>query len=175
MADPFVGEIMIAGFNFAPANYAIANGALVPIRQYTALFSLIGTAFGGNGTVTFALPDLAATAPCGAGEGPGRTPRTVGEQFGSASVSLTQAEMPAHTHIFSAYYGRGVQETSVPTNTTALGTTSQKQVYGTETPNAQMAPLAILPSGAGVPHENRQPYLGVNYCIAMNGTYPPFD
>lgn len=174
MAEPFIGEIMLAGFNFAPQNYATANGALLPIRQYTALFSLIGTSFGGNGQVTFGLPDLAARVPCGVGQGPGRTPRSVGDEFGSAQVQLTMDEMPTHTHALSGYYGRSITQQAVPTSTSALSLAKQTNVYNNGAVNAAMAPLSITPSGTGAPHENRQPYLGINYCIALNGLFPSF-
>ena len=170
MSNPFIGEVKIFGGTFAPRGWALCNGQLLPIAQNTALFSLLGTTYGGDGRVTFALPNLQARAPIGEGQGPGLTPRVLGEVGGQAAVTLTAAQMPPHTHGLRAS-STTPATTGTPSNSVALATTSGAKVYRAATnltPSA--APLAN--SGGGQAHENRQPYLGLQFIIALQGIFP---
>ena len=168
MADPFVAEIRIVGFNFAPRGWAFCNGQLVQISQNTALFSLLGTTYGGNGTTTFALPNLQGASPLGAGSGPGLTPRDLGEAGGSSTVTLLSSEMPSHAHTLLA---SADPSSPTPTSTMALASTTSAKVYRSP---SNLVPMAtpLDPAGAGLPHDNRQPYLGMNFIIALQGVYP---
>ena len=175
MTEPFIGEIQIYGFSYAPANWALAAGQLMAIRQNTALFALIGTVYGGNGTITFQLPNLASMQACGTGQGPGLTDRVIGEQFGDYAVALTNDTMPAHNHGMNTYFNSPAP-TVVPTSTSAIGSNQNFKVYtppgDTPTP---MSPMMIQPTGGGQPHANVQPYLGVTMCIALQGIFPQFN
>ena len=168
--EPFIGELMIVGANFCPQGWAQAAGQLLPISQNTALFSLLGTQFGGNGQTTFALPDLRGRTAIGAGQGPGLTDRTIGEQGGAESVALTQAEMPAHTH--------GAGATTLPANVTspagALPARKSRTVlYRTgSSADTALAPDAVGISGGGQPHDNMPPFTAMTWCIALQGIYP---
>ena len=176
MTQPFIGEIQLFGFNFNPRGWAFANGATLPISQNTALFSLLGTIYGGNGQTTFQLPNFAARAGCEQGNGPGLTPRSLGQSFGVNTVTLTSNQIPQHNHGINGY---------LPTDTTkkvgtpvANGGLSQPSLatnkpFNSAAPNTTFAPNMISPSaGGGFPHENQQPYLGVNFCIALQGIFP---
>lgn len=176
MTEPFVGEIQLFGFNFAPRGWASCNGATLAIQQNTALFSLLGTNYGGNGTTTFQLPNFVNRAACNQGQGPGLTPRSMGETFGSNSVTLQQGEMPGHSHTLTAYnQPTGTLRTSAPAPGNYLGipTLSNPFIGGLQ-PNVQFAPTMCGPAGGGQPHENRQPYLASNFCIALQGIFPSF-
>jgi microcystin-dependent protein len=166
--DPFVAEIRIFGFNFAPKGWAFCNGQVLPISQNTALFSLLGTTYGGDGKSTFALPNLQGNAPMHPGQGPGLSLHDLGETGGSQTVSLLESEIPGHNHPMttsnddgnntnpaSRYFGRGNALYGAPAN---LGT---------------MAQGMLAPAGADGPHNNMQPYLTLNFCIALQGVYPP--
>ena len=169
MADPFVAEIRIFGFNFAPTGWALCNGQLLPISQNTALFSLVGTFYGGDGKSTFALPNLQGSFPIHQGQGPGLSDRVVGEASGSASVTLLESEMPAHTHALS-----GVNTTAdaqAPDNN-ALARSPVKAFHA-GTPDSSLSFNALGISGASFPHNNLPPYLVMNFCIAMQGVFPP--
>lgn len=167
MATPFIGQIMLNGFGFAPRNWAFCNGQLLPINQNQALFSILGTTYGGNGVQTFALPDLRGRVPIHWGNGPGLTPRSLGEVGGSESVTLLQTQMPAHNHVASA--SAAAPSVGVPTgNAWATGGTA---AYAA-TANTTMAVGALNNAGNSQSHENRAPLLVMNYCIALYGIYP---
>jgi microcystin-dependent protein len=173
MADPFVAEIRIFPFNFPPKGWAFCDGQLLPISQNTALFSLLGTFYGGNGQSTFALPDLQGNAAMHQGQGPGLSQRFIGEIGGSETVTLLQSEMPLHAHNFGVTGENGAQGSLTPT--ALIGASVGGNMYQTTT-NAslvQLAPQALAINGAGLPHNNMQPYLALNFCIAMQGVFPP--
>lgn len=168
MSEPFIAEVRIFGFNFAPRGWAFCNGQLLPISQNTALFSLLGTNYGGNGTTNFALPNLQGRTPISPGQGPGLSNRTLGEQAGSESVTLTAAQIPSHTHQLNA---TTPATTGTPGNAVTLAATAGARVYRAATNLVAMsAPLSS--GGGGQPHENRQPYLGLNFVIALQGVFP---
>ncbi|WP_088285697.1 phage tail protein [Ideonella sp. A 288] len=169
--DPFVGEIRIFAGNFAPRGWALCNGQLLPIVQNTALFSLLGTQYGGDGRATFALPDLQARAPIHHGQGPGLSPRTIGESGGEAAVALTTPEMPSHTHGLSAVASptTGAASAAVALSPMSGGTAA----YRLAGKRVAMDVATVGVSGAGAPHENRQPHLVVNFIIALQGVFPP--
>ncbi|HWX65386.1 MAG TPA: tail fiber protein [Rhodanobacter sp.] len=177
MTTPFLGEIQIFGFNFAPAGWALCNGATLPIQQYTALFSLLGTNYGGDGVRTFQLPNLVSRAPCSQGASPGLTPRTIGEVFGNNTVTLDQSSMPTHTHaltIFSQPDATKRAATPGP-NYGIIPPQNSSPFIGATAPNTTLSPNVIGPAGGGQPHENRQPYLALNFCIALRGAFPSFN
>ena len=170
MADPFVAEIRIFPFDFAPKGWALCDGQLLPLSQNTALFSLLGTTYGGDGKSNFALPDLQGASPMQPGQGPGLKLRDLGETGGVESVTLLESEIPSHSH---ALLGRNdVGDTPAPGGMTLARATG---IYQTNTAGSQvsMAPDALPPAGGGQPHNNRQPYLVLNFCIALQGVYPP--
>jgi microcystin-dependent protein len=171
MADPFVAEIRIFPFTFAPRGWAFCNGQILPISQNTALFSLLGTTYGGNGQSTFALPNMQGSAPMHPGQGPGLSLHDLGEQAGSEFITLIQSEMPIHSHALSASAVLGLQNTPVGQNW------AQGEGVNVFTPNAApfvtMAPQTIAPAGGSLPHNNMMPYLTLNFCIAMQGVFPP--
>lgn len=176
MTEPFIGQIQMYGFNFPPRGWAFCNGATLAIQQNTALFSLLGTQYGGNGTTTFMLPNFVNRAACNQGTGVGLTPRTIGETFGDASVTLTTQEMPAHIHSFNLYsQGDATKRTATPAAGVAITvpTSSSPFAVGAQ-PNAPFAPQACTTAGGSQPHENRQPYLAMNFCIALQGVFPSF-
>lgn len=170
MADPFVAEIRMFGFNFAPSGWAMCNGALIPISQNTALFSLLGTTYGGDGRTTFSLPNLQSAFAIGPGQGPGLSPREIGETGGSANVTLLESEIPSHTHPLGATLSA---TTGNPAGATLAPTANGASAYRIPGATAAMAPSALLSAGGSQPHENRQPYLGLNFCIALQGVFPP--
>jgi len=172
MADQYVAEIRIFGFNFAPIGWATCNGQIMPITQNTALFSLLGTTYGGNGTSTFGLPDLQARAALAAGQGPGLSLRTLGEIGGEQTVTLLQTQMPSHNHI--AQGGGDPIKGSPQSNawgSSVKGTT--RLLYAPPSSPQQMNPLALTTAGGSQPHNNLPPYLTLTYCIALTGLYPP--
>ncbi len=176
MTEPFIGEIQIFGFNFNPMGWAFCNGATLSIAQNTALFSLLGTTYGGNGQTNFQLPNFAGRAAVAEGQGPGLTSRVIGETFGTATVALTQLEMPTHTHGLNAYSqtaagsGTGTPVANGGLSFLAASTTSRTF---NASPNTTMAPTMLGPlSGGSQPHENSQPYLAMNFCIALEGIFP---
>ncbi|MBT9498234.1 MAG: phage tail protein [Zoogloea sp.] len=170
MSEPFIGEIRSFGFNFAPYGWAQCNGQLLPIAQNTALFSILGTTYGGDGRSNFALPNLAGSVAMGAGQGPNLTPRSLGETGGTETELLGMTQMPAHTHPANANAGNGNQPAPVG-HFWAQDLGGSKE-YG-DTGPAQMAPGAVGIAGGGQPHTNLQPYQVLNYCIALQGIYPP--
>lgn len=168
MADPFVAEIRIFPFNFAPRGWAWCDGQLMPLSQNTALFALLGTTYGGNGKSNFALPNLQGRAPMHPGQGPGLSPRDLGESGGSETVTLTQAEMPAHGH--GAFASGRVADSQNP-GSAALAAGSS--IYTGASGMVDMASDSLAPAGGDVPHNNMQPYLTCYFCIALQGIFPP--
>ena len=173
MSDPFVAEIRIFGFNFAPRNWAQCNGQVLPIQQNTALFSLLGTTYGGNGQTTFALPNLQGSAACSSGQGTGLTFRSLGETFGSPTVTVSVQELPSHSHAFNGRNSSSGQTVDAPTAGCHLSRTiGQADFTNTTAPATTLAPQSIGPSTGGQPHANQHPYLAVNVCIALTGIFP---
>lgn len=169
MTDPFLAEIRMMGFYFAPLGWALCDGQLMPISQNTALFSLLGTVYGGDGRSTFALPDVQGSAPMHPGQGPGLSTRVLGEIGGAPSVTLLDSEMPAHAHAFNAT--NSPADVSSPTADTALARSTGKQAYATGAP-AALQFQALPPAGGSLPHNNLMPYLTISFCIALQGIYP---
>lgn len=167
--DPFVAEIRIFPFNFAPNGWAFCDGQLLPLSQNTALFSLLGTTYGGNGQSNFALPNLQGNAPMHPGQGPGLSLRDLGETGGSETVSLLESEIPSHTHTMNAVNDSGLQSTPEG----AL--TARANIYKTSPPGnlVNMSVNKLAPTGGDQPHNNLQPYLTLNFCIALQGVFPP--
>lgn len=170
--DPFVAEIRIFGFNFPPKGWAFCNGQLLAISQNTALFSLVGTYYGGDGKSTFALPDMQGNAPMNWGQGPGLSNYDLGEMAGSEFVTLLQGEMPSHSHGLQAANFNASD--NIPTsNDLARGAGGLNAYAAPGGAVAQMSPLSIGFQGGDQPHNNMMPYLTMNFCIAMQGVYPP--
>jgi microcystin-dependent protein len=169
MADPFVAEIRIFGFNFAPSGWAKCNGQLLPLSQNTALFSLLGTFYGGDGKSTFALPDLQGSAPMHPGQGPGLSLHDLGEIGGSETVTLLESEIPAHAHGMRGDEGNGLFTTPAGN---LLGAGNQ-MFLDPAAVNTNLAPEALAPAGGDQPHNNLMPYLTLNFCIALQGVFPP--
>ncbi|MEO8436269.1 MAG: tail fiber protein [Pyrinomonadaceae bacterium] len=170
MSSPFVAEIKMFAGNFAPTGWALCDGQLLPISQNTALFSLLGTFYGGDGKSTFALPNLQNSAPMHPGQGSGLTERFLGEQSGSDFITLLEGEMPSHNHIANARTSLGNSQT--PAAQTWAGSSIVKQYVNT-VPNTPMSPQALAPTGGSLPHNNLQPYLVVTFIIALQGVFPP--
>jgi microcystin-dependent protein len=180
MTAPFVGDIRPFGFNFAPRGWAMCNGQILAIAQNTALFSILGTTYGGNGQTTFALPDLRGRMPMNIGQGPGLTSRVLGEQGGVETVTLLTTEMPAHTHTLNTRNDPTTDANYVATpvagyfvsrylyhvNSSALAWTKN-----TASP-VSLHPNTLAAFGGNQPHQNLQPYLSVNWCIALQGIFP---
>lgn len=175
MADPYIGEIRNFGFNYAPYQWASCNGATMLIQQNSALYALIGTQFGGDGRTNFMLPNLAARAPGGQGQGPGLTPRSTGEDFGAQQVSLVVDEIAPHNHGgIQVWEGGSGTRTPGPTPEAALSAADIAIVFANPSDTVIMSPMAIGVSGGAIPHENRQPALSTNFCIALSGVFPSF-
>lgn len=174
MADQFVSEIRMFAGNFAPVGWALCNGQLMAISQNTALFSLLGTQFGGNGTTNFALPNLQGCAPLNAGNGAGLTPRVIGETGGSPTVTLLQTEIPAHTHIAQASTAGGVDSPAgAAWGESKLGKTPLNVYAASGANNVAMSPLALASVGGNQPHNNMPPYQCLTFIIALQGIFPP--
>jgi microcystin-dependent protein len=167
---PFVGEIRIFAGNFAPKGWALCNGQLLPISPNTALFSLLGTAFGGNGVSTCALPNLQSRVPLGSGQGPGLTDRARGNLLGEESHALIGPEMPAHTHSLGASAANGNSD-AVAGNVMARSAAGIPQFHVTA--DATLHSSVVGTTGGGQPHNNMQPYLTLNFIIALQGSFPP--
>ncbi len=176
MTMPFLGEIQIFGFNFPPASWAFANGATLLIQQNAALYSLIGTTYGGNGSSTYQLPNLVGRAPVNQGQGPALTNRVIGETFGEFTVPLTINEMPLHSHTLTPSSApAGATQTLTPKTGSGVSKfLPDLYVTNNPTPNATLAPTAVGPMGSNTPHANQQPYLAMNICMALSGAYPSF-
>lgn len=174
MADPFVAEIRIFPFNFAPKGWAFCNGQILPISQNTALFSLLGTTYGGDGKSTFALPDMEGNAPMHPGQGPGLSLHDLGQTGGSQTVSLLESEIPAHSHTLKADTADPA-DVQGPTNAVVLGRSAGGNAYISPAPSGlvAMAFQALAPAGGDQPHNNMQLYLTLNFCIALQGVFPP--
>jgi len=171
MAEPFVGQIILTGFNFAPRGYALCNGQLMSIAQNTALFSLLGTTFGGDGQVTFALPDLRGRAPIHQGQGPGLSNRTMGEVSGSETVTLISTQMPMHNHLL-AVTNVGGALTTPNGNFIAASSDGSTAFFRPTSDGSTLNPQSIGLSGGNQPHENMQPYLVISFSIALEGIFP---
>jgi microcystin-dependent protein len=172
MADPFVAEIRIFPFNFAPKGWAWCNGQIMPISQNTALFSLLGTTYGGDGKSTFALPNLEGSAPMHPGQGNGLSLHDLGETGGSETVTLLQSEMPLHPHSMMAVSQPG--DLADPAAHSLARASAGNPFQSVTNQNiVQMAPQAIGPTGGDQPHNNMQPYLTLFFCIALQGVFPP--
>jgi microcystin-dependent protein len=178
MSDQFVAEIRIFPFNFAPTGWAFCDGQLMPISQNTALFSLLGTMYGGDGKSNFALPNLESSAPMFWGQGPGLSLHDEGEAGGTEALTLLTTEMPAHAHLLQANtanatsgspnnnnYGKGLWSFA--------GDGGAVATYTTAAPDVQMNPLAVQITGGSLPHNNMMPYLTLEFCIALQGIFPP--
>ncbi|MFW6077992.1 MAG: phage tail protein [Gemmatimonadota bacterium] len=171
MAEPFIGEIRAWGCTFAPRDWAACDGQLLPISQHTALFSIIGSQFGGDGRTTFALPNLGGRVPLGPGSGPGLTPRHVGEAGGEAAVTLTGDELPTHSHGMRAVSSRAGSPT--PSETSVLAASSRDPLYGSSAPATALAGSTVsTESGGGGAHDNMMPFQALNFCIALTGVFP---
>lgn len=165
--DPFIGEIVMFAGNFAPRGWAFCDGQLLPISSYSALFSILGTTYGGDGRTTFGLPDLRGRVPMHPGNGPGLSPRRLGEKGGTESVALNLNEVPSHNHGIQANSSFGDQKSPV-NNYPAAADDGEHNYAGTQNGNAQPTQMA----GGGQPHTNMQPYQCVNFIIALQGTFP---
>jgi len=167
MSDPFIGEIRMLAGNFAPRGWAFCEGQLISIAQNTALFSLLGTQYGGNGSSTFGLPDLRGRVPISQGQGPGRSLASMGDRFGTETETLTAAQMPLHGH---------AEQASASTASTAAGPSGALanagvSLYGAE-PNVDRAAAAVTATGGGQAHNNMAPFLALSFIIALQGIYP---
>ncbi len=176
MSEPFIGEIIMFAGNFNPRGWAFCQGQLLSIAQNTALFAILGTTYGGNGQTTFALPDLRGRVPVGQGQGPGLSPYSLGQQAGTETVTLLTTQMPAHNHLVNANEGNGSAQTPgagfpsggiVPTSGNAAVNNYRNSTDGTT-----MAPTVIGNAGGSQPHPNIQPYLCINFIIALEGIFP---
>jgi microcystin-dependent protein len=170
--DPFVAEIRIFPFNFAPKGWAFCDGQLLPLSQNTALFSLLGTTYGGDGKSNFALPNMQGNAPMHPGQGPGLSLHDLGETGGSETVSLLESEIPSHSH------SMGAQNVPLGTVQTPTGNVFSHPASGNLFNKANpvvvnMADQTLAPAGGDQPHNNMQPYLTLNFCIALQGVFPP--
>lgn len=183
MSDPYVGEIRCFGFNFAPQNWAQCAGQLLPIAQNAALFSVLGTTYGGDGKTTFGLPDLQGRTPVGMGLGPGLANVAEGQKLGEESVTLLASQLPAHSHTLDTASNGGATLANAPTANVSFVSQYQEgnnkgflnMFVPSPPPPAKpvtMAAASLAPSGSGQPHENRQPYLAIGFCMALTGVYP---
>lgn len=173
MSTPFLGEIRMFGFRRTPNGWQACDGSLLPISQYDALYTLLGTTYGGDGVNTFAVPDLRGRLPIHQGQGPGLNPYVIGQVAGTETVTLTTGQMPAHTHTAVATSGAATSEG--PANAPLLGSVSGETMYATDITGLSPVPLApqsVGAGGGGQPHENCMPTLTVQYCIATQGIYP---
>ena len=172
MSDPFVAEIRMFAGNFAPKGWATCDGQLLPISQNTALFSLLGTYYGGDGKSTFALPNFEASVPIGQGQGSGLSDYFLGQASGTPNVTLLTSEMPTHNHFVTAY-SDDPADVSIPSPATVLGLAQGLTPYRPPQPNTTMNPLEVSIVGGSLPHNNMMPYLCVLFIIAMQGIFPP--
>ena len=174
MADPFVAEIRMFGFNFAPTGWATCDGQLLPLSQNTALFSLLGTTYGGDGKSNFALPDLQGNAPMHPGQGQGLSLYDLGQIGGSEFVTLLESEMPIHAHSISASTNAADEEGSkAPAGGIPGAQQGSNQMYTAMANPVAFANEALAPAGGSLPHNNMMPYLTLNFCIALQGVFPP--
>lgn len=177
--DPYIGELRLFGFNFAPVGWAQCNGQLLSISQNTALFSILGTQYGGDGRSNFALPNLQGMVPIGQGSGPGLSPFVVGQTGGQPTHTLVSNEMPTHSHSLTAKRVAAVNTTPAAGSSLseghgdARGSTFNVNTYTTNSPGTTLKPAAVGGAGSGAAHDNMQPSLTMNWCIAMQGVFPP--
>jgi len=169
--DPFVAEIRIFPFNFAPKGWAFCDGQILPLSQNTALFSLLGTTYGGDGKSNFALPDMQGNVPMHPGQGPGLSLHDLGETGGSETVSLLESEIPSHSHAMRADI-LDIADTNVVSANASFALSSGGTLYQSSG-NVLLSDNALAPAGGDQPHNNMQPYLTLNFCIALQGVYPP--
>ena len=169
--DPFVAEIRMFGFNFAPKGWAFCNGQLLPISQNTALFSLLGTTYGGDGKSNFALPDIQGRVVVDPGQGQGLSQYFEGEVGGSETVTLLANEIPSHTHQMQADV-LDLGDTNVLSQNASLALSASGTLYQSAS-NATLNAQALAPQGGNLPHNNLQPYLTLNFCLALQGVFPP--
>jgi microcystin-dependent protein len=172
MADPFVAEVRVFGFYFAPKGWAFCEGQLLPLSQNTALFSLLGTTYGGDGKSTFALPNMKDSACMHPGQGNGLSLHDLGESGGSQSVALTQGEMPAHTHLVGAADPQDAGNLQVGGPTRVFAFSGNGTAYNAANSLVPMSPMAISVAGGSLPHNNMMPFLTLNFCIALQGVFP---
>jgi microcystin-dependent protein len=172
VADPFVAEIRIFPFNFPPKGWAFCDGQLLPLSQNTALFSLLGTTYGGDGKSNFALPDMQGNAPMHPGQGPGLSLHDLGEIGGTQTVTLIDTEIPAHNHFLTAQTVDNADITN-PGPTIAFAPSVGGTAYQNASDNTLLAFEALAPAGSSFPHNNMQPYLTLSFCIALQGVFPP--
>lgn len=177
MSEPFVGEIRQFPYSFAPHNFAYCAGQLIPIQQNTALYSILGVNYGGNGTSNFGLPNLQGRAMMHQGSGPGLTPRTIGETDGSPTVTLIQTEIPAHNHLMTVKMAGSPAVSATGSggylSISKSSDTGSQQAYSNATTQlVPLAPTMVGLAGGGTAHENRQPYLVIPFCIALFGMFP---
>ncbi len=172
MSEPFIAEVRIFAGNFAPRGWAFCNGQLLPIAQNTAVFSLLGTTYGGDGRTTTALPNLEGRAPMHPGRGPGLTSRRLGEKVGTETVTLSEAQIPSHTHTARGSSGPG--SPGAPTNTSSMTRSTGGSAYHSNTSAnlVDMASQTLSTTGGGQAHTNMQPFLTMNFIIALQGLYP---
>jgi microcystin-dependent protein len=171
VAEPYIGQILIAGFNFAPINYAFCNGQLMAISQNQALFAIIGTTYGGDGVTTMALPNIQNRTVVNWGQGPTLSNYQLGEVVGTDQVSLLTTQMPMHNHFVSA--APASDQELAPTAGGWLGASGGPgKIYSTAAPNTTMAPSVLQMSGSSIPHDNDQPFTGMNYVVALFGIFP---
>ncbi len=172
MANPFVAEIRLFAGTFAPKGWALCNGQILSIAQNTALFSLLGTTYGGNGTSTFGLPNLQGMAPMSQGQGPGLSLRVLGETGGEAQVTLLSSQIPAHNHTYNCASGSKGDSSAVAGLFNADEPAGGTPIYATASDGTTMNPSMVQPTPTSLPHENRQPYQCLNFIIALQGIFP---
>ncbi|WP_082608026.1 phage tail protein [Acidovorax sp. Root219] len=170
MSEPFIGEIRHFAFSFAPRGWMACQGQILSIAQNTALFSILGTTYGGNGQTTFALPNFAGRTPIQQGQGPGLSPYVLGEQLGATTVTLTAAHIPPHTHLVSAVAAVGTSD--APAGNALAQSSIRSDLYAATAPDTAMSSFAVNTAGGGQPHNNMPPYMAVGLCIATEGIFP---
>ena len=176
MSSPFVAEIRIFGFNFPPKGWAFCNGQILPLSQNTALFSLLGTTYGGDGKSTFALPNLQGSAPMQQGQGPGLSQRFLGESGGEQSVTVLNTELPSHSHSVTSKNADSSGTALTPVGNIWANPAARRAVVSMYAPSltaVNMDPAAVGVTGGSQPHNNMPPFLGLNFCIALQGVFPP--
>ena len=179
MSNPFISMIEAFGFNFAPRGWALCAGQTLPINQNQALFSLLGTTFGGDGRTTFNLPDLRGRLALGFGQGTGLSPHDLGAAGGEEAHQLLSSEVPSHAHNLNANNNGQTNGTNIPSSAVLMGSgygietnNPVENIYSNSPPTVAMAAGAVSPAASGAPHENRMPFLAINYCIALQGIFP---